>query len=153
MKLKNSTFQTVLEIAALIGLLAMWVFLIKSWDGLPDKIPAHYNVAGEVDRWGSKAVILMLPIMGAVLYLLLTLIAFFPSAWNVPVQITERNRVFVYYNIKTLLIFMKLELVLCFAYITYCDITLTSLGIWFLPSFLIVLFGTIIFYIVKIRRF
>ena len=152
MKLKNSTFQTLLEVAALIALFAMWIYLITSWGGLPDKIPAHYNGAGEVDRWGSKAVILMLPIMGAGLYLLLTLITFFPSAWNVPVQITEKNRMFVYHNLKTLLIFIKLELVICFAYITYCDITLTSLGVWFLPSFLIVLFGTIIYYVVRIRR-
>ena len=28
---------------------------------LPDKIPAHYNAAGEVDRWGSKYEMLIFP--------------------------------------------------------------------------------------------
>lgn len=30
---------------------------------LPDQIPAHYNIYGEVDRWGSKWEIFILPII------------------------------------------------------------------------------------------
>ena len=30
---------------------------------LPDKIPAHYNFTGEIDRWGSKYEIFMYPIV------------------------------------------------------------------------------------------
>ncbi len=30
------------------------LFLAYLWKDLPDKVPAHYNFAGEVDRWGSK---------------------------------------------------------------------------------------------------
>ena len=30
---------------------------------LPDKIPAHYNFAGEIDRWGSKYENLLFPII------------------------------------------------------------------------------------------
>ena len=28
---------------------------------LPEKIPAHYNFAGEIDRWGSKFETLIFP--------------------------------------------------------------------------------------------
>lgn len=34
---------------------------------LPQKIPAHYNLAGEVDRWGSRQEILIIPILTMVL--------------------------------------------------------------------------------------
>jgi Predicted membrane protein len=152
MKSKYSAFQKVLELAALIGLLAIWAYLIKSWDSLPDKIPAHYNGAGVVDRWGSKSGILLLPILGTIFYVLISLITFFPSLWNVPVQVTAENREFVYQNMKSLLIALKLELIGCFAYITYCDISIQYLGIWFLPFILIVIFGTIIYYTVKVRK-
>lgn len=33
---------------------------------LPQKIPVHYNLAGEVDRWGSRLEILIIPILTAV---------------------------------------------------------------------------------------
>ena len=30
---------------------------------LPEKIPAHYNFAGEIDRWGSKYETLIFPLV------------------------------------------------------------------------------------------
>ena len=30
---------------------------------LPDLIPAHYNIKNEIDRWGSKYEILIIPII------------------------------------------------------------------------------------------
>ena len=29
---------------------------------LPERIPAHYNLAGEIDRWGSRLEIFILPV-------------------------------------------------------------------------------------------
>ena len=29
---------------------------------LPERIPAHYNLYGQVDRWGSKLEVLLLPL-------------------------------------------------------------------------------------------
>lgn len=44
---------------------------------LPDQIPAHYGINGEVDRWGSKWEIFILPIMsifiGGIFYPIMTL--------------------------------------------------------------------------------
>lgn len=34
---------------------------------LPEKIPVHYNLAGEVDRWGDRLEIFIIPILTAVL--------------------------------------------------------------------------------------
>lgn len=152
MRLKYSIFQTILEIAAFISLLALWIYIFTSWDSLPDKIPAHYNVAGAVDRWGNKNGILLLPILGAALYILISIVSIFPTLWNIPIKITEENKEFVYQNMKSLIIIMKFEIIICFAYITYCDINMQSLGIWFLPFFLIAIFGTIAYFTVKVRR-
>ena len=33
---------------------APFFFFFASIQFLPDQIPAHYNAAGEIDRWGSK---------------------------------------------------------------------------------------------------
>lgn len=51
--------KVMLWIVACLPLLATILMLAY----LPDKIPAHYNFAGEVDRYGSKFELLILPIL------------------------------------------------------------------------------------------
>lgn len=43
----------------LLGFVLAGIFLTLA----PDQIPAHYNIRGEVDRWGSKYEFLIMPIM------------------------------------------------------------------------------------------
>ena len=43
----------------LLGFVMAGVFLAMA----PDQIPAHYNIRGEVDRWGSKYEFLILPVI------------------------------------------------------------------------------------------
>jgi len=152
MKLKYTKFQKVIEIITIILLISIWAYLILSWGNIPDKIPGHYNGAGVVDRWGSKNEILVMPIASIALYALLTMVSYFPSTWNIPVEITEENREFVYRNVKTMLSLLKLEVITTFTYITYCNINTISLGVWFLPVELILIFGTLIYFIVKVSK-
>ncbi|MDR2866428.1 MAG: DUF1648 domain-containing protein [Methanomassiliicoccaceae archaeon] len=41
---------------------------------LPDTIPAHYSISGEVDRWGSRYESLILPAIAAALGMFLVLV-------------------------------------------------------------------------------
>ena len=77
-------------------LLLLFGYLISIWGNIPDKIPSHYNAAGVVDSYGGKGSILIMPIVGAGLYIMMTVVSFFPSVWNTPVKITEKNYLFVY---------------------------------------------------------
>jgi len=51
------SLPTVLALVVSWGatLFALWVF--------PDRIPAHWNALGEVDRWGSKYELLLVPVV------------------------------------------------------------------------------------------
>lgn len=152
MKLKHTKFQKFIEFLTIILVFAMWGYLIMSWSTLPNQIPGHYNAAGVVDRWGSKNELLIMPIIITVLYALLTAVSFFPSIWNVPTKTTEENIEFVYINLKTMLILIKMEIVITFTYMMYCSVKMQPLGPWFLPLELIIIFGTIIYYIIKVYR-
>lgn len=152
MKLKYTKFQIVIELMAILLLLSIFIYLILAWGSLPDQIPGHYNGAGIVDRWGSKNEIWILPIMGLILYILITVISRFPAIWNVPVKITDENREYVYSNLKSMLIIVKLDMVIIFSYLVYSDINTQFLGVWFLPLVFIILFGNIIYYIIKVSR-
>ena len=44
------------------------------WDALPDQIPRHYNIHGEVDAYASKGFVFFLPAINLVLALILNVI-------------------------------------------------------------------------------
>lgn len=46
----------------LLGFVLAGIFLTMA----PDRIPAHYNIRGEVDRWGSKYEFLIMPFINLV---------------------------------------------------------------------------------------
>lgn len=46
-------------------LVAPAAYLAFAWNKLPEKVPMHYNISGEVDRYGSKTE--MLAVMGIII--------------------------------------------------------------------------------------
>jgi uncharacterized membrane protein len=141
-----------MEVTGLMIILGMIIFVCIKWSQLPDRIPGHYNIRGEVDRWGSKGEILTVPIMASFLYILLTVISFFPSSWNLPVKITETNREKLYECSRNLLITLKVEIVTVFFYLTYNVATAKKLAFSFMPVFLLTLFGTVAYFISKMYK-
>lgn len=149
MKLKHTKFQIFLEIISILLLIGMFAVLILNWSNIPDKIPGHYNALGEVDRWGNKSELLLLPMIGTILYLFLTVVCFFPSIWNVPTEITDKNRGFVYSNLLTMMILLKAFILVTFSFLNLNSMQTKALPVFFLPIFLFIIFGIIIFFVVR----
>ncbi len=53
-----------------IVILAPVVYLAVLWKELPDSVPVHWNLQGEVNRYGSKTEILIITFLPFILYLL-----------------------------------------------------------------------------------
>ena len=49
-------------------------YIILAWGKLPDEIPGHFNGMGEVDRWGSKIELFILPFIGLFLWIVMGLL-------------------------------------------------------------------------------
>ena len=64
----------------------------------------HYDFAGNIDRWGSKLEILILPVIAWIIYVFMTILEKFPEAWNTGVKVTEENKERIINNIKTCII-------------------------------------------------
>lgn len=48
----------------LIGIVLLpFLYLAYVWNQLPEQVPMHYNIKGEVDRYGDKSELIMIPIM------------------------------------------------------------------------------------------
>jgi len=124
---------------ALIVLLLIALFAIPAmyYGQLPAEIPSHYNALGEVDDYSKKSMIWMLPAVGLVLGALIWFVfAKLPSKNpnKIPKQLPEL--------FKELFI---LFILLLFNYISFTTIQVAlgyeeSLGRWFLPTILCVVF-------------
>ncbi len=51
------------NLPAALALLLSWGATLVALAVFPEHVPAHWNLAGEVDRWGSKYELLTLPIL------------------------------------------------------------------------------------------
>lgn len=69
--------------------LATLVFFALSWGDLPERVPGHINAAGEVDRWGGKGEIFILPIVSVCIWVSMTILERFPHVHNYPQRLNE----------------------------------------------------------------
>ena len=153
LNLKITLLELLLNVITLAAFVGMLVYLISSWTIIPSEIPAHYNAAGEVDRWGGKGEILILPIIGLLMWIGMTVLEKFPHVYNY-IHLTKENARAQYLNGRLLINVLKNEIVLLFSYITWKSVQVAvgehdSLGVWFLPVFLLIIFGSTVYFIVK----
>lgn len=40
-----------------------FVYLALQWNQLPDRVPLHWNIRGEIDRWGDKSELWLIPFL------------------------------------------------------------------------------------------
>lgn len=152
MKPKKTVWSRITEALSLILMIGTIVYLIVMWKSIPDTIPAHYNAAGEVNRWGDKSELIFLPILGGMLYFLITLIQQYPAAWNTGVKVTEQNRERVYQILGNLIGTTKLMMLAVFSGLTVLSSLGLSLPIWYLGVFLVLLFGSIAFFLMQLSK-
>ena len=78
------------------------LYSIVSLPTLPSEVPIHFNFAGEADGWGSKYVLLVLPLIGIVTVLALEALEKRPHFHNYPHYMNEANvRQFYAVSVRT----------------------------------------------------
>lgn len=137
-KLTLSPLDKTLELTATIFFVIMWGLTIYSYFKLPTTIPIDYNASGQVDGYGNKMTLLLLPVLGTLIYFGLTQLNKYPHIFNYMTQITEDNAQRQYTIATRMLRFLKLaillifSLIIIFTYLTTIGVT-NGLGFWFLP--------------------
>jgi len=157
LKIKTKTTDYFLEAIAALATIALVALPFIYYNQLPDEIPTHFNARGEADGFGSKALIWVFALIGVILYLGLSYMNRIPHKFNYPVEITEENAYYQYKNAVKLIRIVKLLCVLVMLFITYKSVTFgleesTGLGVYFLPFFLILIFGTLAVYVIAAIR-
>lgn len=95
------------------------LLLIFIWNKLPSEVPAHYNALGEVDRWGAKWELLILPSVGAFIILFMQILEKFPEAHNYPKRFNESNAELFYLHSRKLVNQLKNIYLILFSLILF----------------------------------
>ena len=66
--MKKSKYDIIINTICIICLIVVCAYLILSWNEIPNQIPGHYNVAGEIDRMTSKNSLIILYIVAIIMY-------------------------------------------------------------------------------------
>ncbi|MEH7111634.1 DUF1648 domain-containing protein [Neobacillus niacini] len=137
--------------------LGSFIFLIYNWNRLPDKVPAHYNPLGEIDRWGSKMELLILPIIGAFIAVLMQVLEKFPESHNYPERLNQENAKEFYLISRKMINLLKNICLITFTLLLFESVSIAigwgiSFGVWFLPITIISVLIPIIVGIIKQKK-
>ncbi|KEO82015.1 hypothetical protein EL26_17755 [Tumebacillus flagellatus] len=105
-------------------LLAAMGYLAFVGPQLPEIIPTHVNGSGDVNGWGNKWVLLLMPLLSIVLFIGFTVLSKFPHTFNYRQAITEENAFRQYRMGRLVLSWVKLFTVVLFTGIEWFMIQL-----------------------------
>ncbi|MBQ4803579.1 DUF1648 domain-containing protein [Aquimarina sp. MMG015] len=156
-KVEKGLIDVLLEIIMLIGLITLILIPLFYYKDLPEMIPTHFNAKGTPDDYNSKSMIWFLPIIGLFLAAGLFVLNKSPHVFNYPKAFTKDNASKYYRNSTRLIRVLNLTITWTFVFILYKSVQVAlghseNLGIWFLPVFLIIIFGAIIYFALGARK-
>lgn len=110
----RSPLEYAADVLGIVLVVLVWLVPLAYWSSLPETIPARFGAAGEVSGRMGKGPLLILPAMGVFLYVVLTVLSFFPHIWNYPWKITEANAERQYRLGRGFVAILKLDLLVTF---------------------------------------
>jgi uncharacterized membrane protein len=148
LKIKLTTVDYIIEIIGFIGIICLIALPIYYFNDLPDRLPTHFSALGQADSYGNKNMIWLLPALGLILYIGMTILNKYPHVFNYPIKVTNENAERLYKSGTITVRFLKIVVILSFAYLNFRIIKIglneiAGIGKLFVPIFLALIFGSI----------
>lgn len=123
----KTRINRVFDLIAIGLFIAVIFYTLFQWNQLPEQVPIHFNALGEVDNYGSKWVLLLVPMISVGLFALLEFLERHPEWHNYPRRLNEMNAPRFYQSSRELLNRVKNLSLLLMAY-TQWEIVRVGLG-------------------------
>ena len=111
-KIELSPADSLIEKLVFWGLAILWMYTIYAYFNLPATIPIHYNLKGEIDGYGHKVTILILPLVMSIVISGITFINKYPHYFNYSSTMKTENAAQQYTLATRLLRNIKLSIVI-----------------------------------------
>ena len=146
----KTKFGKTMQILSVLCLTASTLFLAAGWNQIPEKVPGHYNFAGEADSMTGKGTLILIPVMNWLMYLGISALEHFPQVWNTGVEITAQNRERVYRGLSHMIVSLNVSVVRLVACMSvWHDSEMPS---WFFTAAMLLTFGPMLFFLIQLWR-
>ena len=115
---RTTLYHRIAGIVAPVIYAALFLFVALRWRSLPERIPTHYDFAGNVTGWGSRWMLVIMPAIGLLVDIAMAVSLRFPQSWNTGVKITVRNRTRVVRIVRDLIADLRLTIALIMCVLT-----------------------------------
>lgn len=144
---------TIFEIISMVLVVIMWGIVARMWNRLPNRLPSHFDMVGNVDEWSDKNTLILLGVIATITTISLLVSAYFPRK---TVHIHERIQ-----NLRQMILAVRMVRIcaiamgILFLGIIFLIIRTTlqgsvNGGMWFIMGPTVALFAVIIYYSIKI---
>ncbi|MGE4288773.1 MAG: DUF1648 domain-containing protein [Salinivirgaceae bacterium] len=89
--IKLQTTDRIIDALSYAALITLFAISLAFYADLPEEIPYHYSFSGTPDAFGGKNSIWILPGVGTLIIIGISLLSKIPSTFNYPVKITAQN--------------------------------------------------------------
>ena len=156
-KVKKEPVDWALESTGFIAILLLFGIPAYFYKDLPETIPLHFGLEGLPDNTGSKSNIWIVPGIGLVIYVGLAVLNRHPYIFSYPVKITRENAAEQYKKACRVIRLLNTIIAISFCYISYSTIMIAkgkkdSLGNYFIPVFIVLIFGVMGIYLYRSSR-
>ncbi|HUB30016.1 MAG TPA: DUF1648 domain-containing protein [Terracidiphilus sp.] len=145
------------------GLLALAILVWITWSALygpnrlPDRVPTHFDAAGNPNAWGSPSGMLFMPVIAGLLYLLMSVVTRFPDSFHYPVRATSTNIARLQAVTVDMIAWLKVELACLFLTLQWAFVQSAHSGNGrvfptILPVSIVVIFATIGWHLLALVR-
>lgn len=152
--------QQLLRVANLIGygtFILMTAYSLLMLPDLPQQVAIHFNIAGEADNWGSKYVLLLIPVIVLFMTLAMEAVEKHPEWHNYPASKTKANEQAMYKISQRTMNLVKNAILLIFSLlqlemIRSATTENTSIGAAFFVLLLTVVVAPLIWHFASMRK-
>jgi uncharacterized membrane protein len=135
----------------------LWLASIYAYLALPEIIPVHFSTSGKADGFGDKGTILLIPVIGTILFTMITRLARYPQSFNYVVPITEKNAAGQYRIAVNMLLYLRFAFMIIFLAIVLLTVLTANgfadgVGNLFLPLTLSLIFLPMAWFLVRSVR-
>lgn len=89
--LQPTQLDKAVETTGLVLLILLWLITMIAFFTLPETIPTYYNASGQVDNYGSKTSLFILPAIASIIFIGITKLNKYPDIFNYTVTIKQAN--------------------------------------------------------------
>jgi hypothetical protein len=151
--LKLSQLDKLLEALSIAGMIFMWVYVLLEYSSLPAIIPIHFDLRGNIDNYGDRWTIFLLPAIISIVFAGLTILTKYPHVFNYTRKITTGNAMVEYTSATRTIRVIKFVIVLFLNIIVYNVVQSAKTGHSTLPAWTIIAFMIAMFLPVMISLY